>query len=248
MTARLHRVPPPMGDPPAPPATADDLEESEERLGFVLPQAVRELYELANGGAGFLGLVNGVVDDLESNAVDLYESFMEPEGRSRSTNALAVAGWRASHPLLGLQHLLVRRLHRRGRFDDRARRVRLGAGRKAIRAVARRLGQRPRHRACRPSPTRPERRSGAHVTADESARPIRPAISAAGITSTPSVDPATQQQGAVLAGGNRCVGHLSASGTSGIRPWRSTHSVRPPTTSRRISQIDITGPGPSTSS
>lgn len=79
MTARLHRVPPPMGDPPAPPASPDEFEASEEQLGFVLPPAVRELYELANGGAGFLGLVNGVVDDLESNAVDLYESFMEPE-------------------------------------------------------------------------------------------------------------------------------------------------------------------------
>jgi hypothetical protein len=68
-----------MGDAPGLPATPDEVEESEERLGFALPPAVRELYELANGGAGFLGLVDGVVDDLEANAVDLYESFLVPE-------------------------------------------------------------------------------------------------------------------------------------------------------------------------
>lgn len=68
-----------MGEPPAPPATPDEIEASEERLGFTLPRAVRELYEIANGGAGFLGLIDGRVDDLDSNAVDLYESFMKPE-------------------------------------------------------------------------------------------------------------------------------------------------------------------------
>lgn len=76
---RFRRVPPPMGDPPAPTATAEEIAASEARLGFALPPAVRDLYALANGGAGFLGLVNGVIDDLEANAVDLYESFMEPD-------------------------------------------------------------------------------------------------------------------------------------------------------------------------
>lgn len=76
---RFHRVPPVWGEAPAPPATAEEIEASEAQLGFTLPDAVRELYELANGGGGFLGLVNGVVDDLDANAVDLYGSFMEPE-------------------------------------------------------------------------------------------------------------------------------------------------------------------------
>lgn len=79
VNSRLHREPPPYGEPPEPPATADDIEASEEYLGFPLPPAVRELYEIANGGGGFLGLVNGHVDDIEDNAVDKYESFLVPE-------------------------------------------------------------------------------------------------------------------------------------------------------------------------
>ena len=79
VAARLRRVPPPMGDPPAPRATAPQIEDSEQRLGFTLPEPVRGLYQLANGGAGFLGLIGGQVDDLGSTAVDLYESFMEPD-------------------------------------------------------------------------------------------------------------------------------------------------------------------------
>jgi hypothetical protein len=49
VSRKFHRVPPPWGE------------------------------GLANGGGGFLGLIDGVVDDLDANAVDLYESFMEPE-------------------------------------------------------------------------------------------------------------------------------------------------------------------------
>jgi hypothetical protein len=63
----------------ASPATPEDIEASEERLGFRLPGPVRELYEIANGGGGFVGLTNGAVDDLGSNVIDLYESFLEPE-------------------------------------------------------------------------------------------------------------------------------------------------------------------------
>jgi hypothetical protein len=78
VTYRLRQVPPPMGDPPAPPATPAEIGASEQRLGFALPTAVRDFYELANGGAGILGLIGGRIDDFGSNAVDLYESFMQP--------------------------------------------------------------------------------------------------------------------------------------------------------------------------
>jgi hypothetical protein len=60
--------------PPAPPA---ELDESERRLGFRLPQAVRRLYGLvANGGFGpgygLLGLLAGAVDEFGHSAVDSY--------------------------------------------------------------------------------------------------------------------------------------------------------------------------------
>jgi hypothetical protein len=59
------------------PATPAQLDESERRLGFRLPLAVRQLYGLvANGGFGpgygILGLVGGAVDEFDETAVDSY--------------------------------------------------------------------------------------------------------------------------------------------------------------------------------
>lgn len=60
-----------------PPATQDDLEESVRALGFRLPAVVADFYcSVANGGQGFLGIANGVVDDRGNNAVTLYGEFM----------------------------------------------------------------------------------------------------------------------------------------------------------------------------
>jgi hypothetical protein len=62
---------------PKPPATAAQLEESERRLGFGLPAAVRRLYgSVANGGFGpgdgLLGVVDGAVNEFGHTAVDHY--------------------------------------------------------------------------------------------------------------------------------------------------------------------------------
>jgi hypothetical protein len=62
---------------PRPPATAAQLEESERRLGFGLPQVVRRLYGLvANGGFGpgygLLGVVGGAINEFDHTAVDCY--------------------------------------------------------------------------------------------------------------------------------------------------------------------------------
>lgn len=59
------------------PATPAQLDESQQRLGFRLPVAVRQLYGLvANGGFGpgygLLGLVDGAVDEFDETAVDSY--------------------------------------------------------------------------------------------------------------------------------------------------------------------------------
>jgi hypothetical protein len=67
----------PWNSQPHPPATPAQLDESERRLGFRLPQAVRRLYGLvANGGFGpghgLLGLVGGAVDEFGHTAVDSY--------------------------------------------------------------------------------------------------------------------------------------------------------------------------------
>lgn len=45
----------------------------------MLPPPVRALFEIANGGAGFIGLVNGMVDEFDDDIVDKYESFLLPE-------------------------------------------------------------------------------------------------------------------------------------------------------------------------
>jgi SMI1 / KNR4 family (SUKH-1) len=60
-----------------PPATPEQLAESQGRLGFQLPHAVRQLYtQVANGGFGpaygVLGLVGGAPDEMDETAVDSY--------------------------------------------------------------------------------------------------------------------------------------------------------------------------------
>src|SRR5262245_1119489 len=62
---------------PHPPASVAQLEDSERRLGFGLPEAVRRVYGLvANGGFGpgygLLGVVGGAVDEFGHTAVDSY--------------------------------------------------------------------------------------------------------------------------------------------------------------------------------
>jgi hypothetical protein len=60
-----------------PPATPEQLAESQRRLGFQLPSALRQLYtQVANGGFGpaygVLGLVGGAPDEMDETAVDSY--------------------------------------------------------------------------------------------------------------------------------------------------------------------------------
>ncbi len=65
-------------------ATSNDIYVSEQRLGFKLPSALVTLYqEIGNGGFGpdygVLGIENGMKDDLNRNAIELYESFHQDD-------------------------------------------------------------------------------------------------------------------------------------------------------------------------
>jgi hypothetical protein len=65
------------GYTPPPPATSEQVRESERQLGFRLPTAVRQLYTLvANGGFGpdygLLGLIGGAPDEHGHTAVESY--------------------------------------------------------------------------------------------------------------------------------------------------------------------------------
>ena len=66
-----------------PPCDERILLQSEERLGFVLPEILRSIYTNgANGGFGpgygVMGIIDGFTDDQKTNAVDLYQIFMTP--------------------------------------------------------------------------------------------------------------------------------------------------------------------------
>ena len=66
-------------DRPRRAATPAELAASERELEFPLPPAVVDFYtSVANGGGGFLGLLNGATDDLGNNAITLYAMFMNP--------------------------------------------------------------------------------------------------------------------------------------------------------------------------
>jgi len=75
-------------DDAPPPATADELADAEQRLGFALPPLLRRMYtEVANGAwgpaYGANGLIGGARADLESGAVAWYrlmhDSGPDPE-------------------------------------------------------------------------------------------------------------------------------------------------------------------------
>lgn len=65
------------------PLLEDELRESEEMLGFPLPEFVRRLYtQVGNGGfgpgyGGVLGLLNGATDESNINAVDRYRGWQD---------------------------------------------------------------------------------------------------------------------------------------------------------------------------
>jgi hypothetical protein len=66
------------------PASVEDVEASEQRLGFSLPPFLVRLYrEVGNGGFGpgfgTLGIRNGFTDDEGKTIVDLYEAFLEAD-------------------------------------------------------------------------------------------------------------------------------------------------------------------------
>lgn len=63
-----------------PPASAEEVEVAEARLGFALPESLRQVYlYVGNGGFGpgygLLGLPGGAVNEDQLNCVSLYESF-----------------------------------------------------------------------------------------------------------------------------------------------------------------------------
>jgi hypothetical protein len=76
MLQRVGSWPPSSYRPPAP-ATPEQVQASERRLGFSLPMVVRQVFTLvANGGFGpgygLLGLEGGAANDLGGTAVDNY--------------------------------------------------------------------------------------------------------------------------------------------------------------------------------
>ena len=69
---------------PARPLDTAGLEVVEERLGFALPEALRDIYlNVANGGFGpgygLLGVGAGATDDLGNTADSLYVLFDQPD-------------------------------------------------------------------------------------------------------------------------------------------------------------------------
>ena len=69
---------------PFPPATPQEIDESERRLGFALSPLLRRVYfEVANGGFGpaygLIGVVGGAADGRRKNAVDLYAEYRMPD-------------------------------------------------------------------------------------------------------------------------------------------------------------------------
>jgi hypothetical protein len=63
-----------------PPVGAAEVDAAEERLGFVLPESLRQVYtHVGNGGFGpaygLLGLLGGAVNEDQLDCVSLYESF-----------------------------------------------------------------------------------------------------------------------------------------------------------------------------
>ena len=67
-----------------PPASENAVAATERRLGFNLPQTLRQIYlEVANGGFGpgygVIGVEGGFTDDLGHTVADLYESYRRPD-------------------------------------------------------------------------------------------------------------------------------------------------------------------------
>lgn len=70
----------------SPPATAEQVALAEDALKRSLPPFLVELYgEIGNGGFGpdygLIGLPGGAVDDLDCDAVTLYEAFRRPSAK-----------------------------------------------------------------------------------------------------------------------------------------------------------------------
>ena len=67
-----------------PPATDEQLREAEDRLGFPLPEGLRQVYrEVANGGFGpgygLLGVAGGAADDRGNTAEQVYAELSGPD-------------------------------------------------------------------------------------------------------------------------------------------------------------------------
>ena len=77
--AQFHRYPP---------ATREQIERVEDRVGFPLPEALRIIYlEVGNGGFGpgygILGVDDGATDDLGGNVEQVYENLSAPDAEVR---------------------------------------------------------------------------------------------------------------------------------------------------------------------
>ena len=63
--------------------SGDQIQAAERRLGFELPQVLRDVYtRVGNGGFGpaygLIGIEGGAVDDLGQTVEELYDSFCRP--------------------------------------------------------------------------------------------------------------------------------------------------------------------------
>lgn len=70
-----------------PPVSADQIAAAEKRLGFALPELLREIYmRVGNGGFGpgygFIGIERGATDDLGRTVEQIYERALHSQPRN----------------------------------------------------------------------------------------------------------------------------------------------------------------------
>jgi len=82
---------------PPPPASPVAIEEAEALVGGVLPELLRDLYAVANGGfgpgCGLLGLSGGFTDDMQRTAIDILAEVPKGFWPGMPTGLLPLCHW-----------------------------------------------------------------------------------------------------------------------------------------------------------